>query len=138
MRHGASYPCSHCVFCVAKAYLITLMRTCAWLKFGIALVVFRVLRAGAGSMYSKHRLPQDGKDKPAEQCFADDVEDLYGENLISANRCNSILRKAQRAGIKRNQARDSRRRRLKRSLWPQVYEAKVRVWNKKLAERRRS
>ena len=93
-------------------------------------------------MFSKHRLPQTSDAEAPHVALQEDLEDLYGENLISANRCQTLLGKAHKAGVaqlkktakrlfKTNAARRLTNRRLKNTKWPDKYWAEVRVWNKK-------
>jgi len=93
-------------------------------------------------MFSKHRLPKTSDGEAPNVAFQEDVEDLYAENLISANRCQQLLGKAHKAGVKvlkktvkqlfkKNAARSVLNRRLKNTKWPDKYWAEVRVWDKK-------
>ena len=92
-------------------------------------------------MFSKHRLLTPGGSQPSHTVLQEDVEDLYAENLISAKRCQTVLNKAHKAGIKglrkvaksllgKNHARTIVRRKLKNTKWPDQYWVEVRVWNK--------
>ena len=93
-------------------------------------------------MFSKNRPPQAAAGEAAHVALQEDVEDLYAENLISAHRCQRLLTKAHKAGVKQfnrfakrvsksNAARSLMRRRLKNTKWPDQYWAEVRVWDKK-------
>ena len=93
-------------------------------------------------MFSKNRLPKTSLGEAPHVALQRDLEDLYAENLISANRCQTLLGKAHRAGVKefkktaklflkKNAARALVRRRLKNTKWPDKYWAEVRVWDKK-------
>ena len=42
-------------------------------------------------MFSKHRLPTTSDAEAPHVALQEDLEDLYGENLISANRCQTML-----------------------------------------------
>ena len=75
-------------------------------------------------MFSRNSQPASSSNAPAERAFVEDVEDLLGENLVSAQRTAEILHKASKAGIRginrrirkttgRNQARDHFRTKLK-------------------------
>ena len=52
-------------------------------------------------MFSRASLPASSSNADPEANFQDDVEDLYAENLISAQRVARLLDKATKAGIKR-------------------------------------
>ena len=93
-------------------------------------------------MFSKHRLPRTSDVEAPHVALQEDLEDLYSENLISANRCQSLLGKAHKAGVaelkkvakkwlKKNAARAVTNRRLKNTKWPDKYWAEVRIWDKK-------
>ena len=93
-------------------------------------------------MFAKSRLPRIAHGEAAHAALQADVEDLYAENLISANRCQTLLKKAYKAGVNefkkvakpsfhKNAARSLVRRRLKNTKWPDKYWAEVRVWDKK-------
>ena len=93
-------------------------------------------------MFSKHRLPRTSDVEAPHVALQEDLEDLYSENLISANRCQSLLGKAHKAGVtklkkvakkwlKQNAARAVTDRRLKNTKWPDKYWAEVRIWDKK-------
>ncbi len=70
-----------------------------------------------------------------------DVDDLVGENLISASRGQRLLAKAVGAGVKelsrssnpslKNAARAFKKRKLKHTFWPNVYVFKCPVWSRK-------
>jgi len=94
------------------------------------------------AMFSKHRLPRTSDGEAPHIALQEDLEDLYAENLISANRCQTLLSKAHKAGVaslkktakrwlKKNAARTVVNRRLKNTKWPDKYYAEVRVWDKK-------
>ena len=96
------------------------------------------------SMFSKHRLPKTSDVQAPYVALQEDLEDLYAENLISANRCQTLIGKAHKAGVKefnktakkfgktaKNAARALTNRRLKNTKWPDKYWAEVRVWDKK-------
>ena len=50
-------------------------------------------------MYSRNSQPASSSNAPAERTFVEDVEDLLGENLVSAQRTAKLLDKATKAGI---------------------------------------
>ena len=89
-------------------------------------------------MFSKNRLPKTSLGEAPHVALQGDLEDLYAENLISANRCQTLLGKAHRAGVKefkktakpflkKHAARALVRRRLKNTKWPDKYWAEVRI-----------
>ena len=83
-------------------------------------------------MFSRNSQPASSSNAPAWQAFQEDVEDLYSENLVSAQRIAKVFDKAAAAGIPeitpkirktigKNQARDLQRSKLKWSKWPDYY-----------------
>ena len=83
-------------------------------------------------MFSRNSQPASSSQAPAWQTFQEDVEDLYAENLVSAQRTSKLLDKATKAGISqinpkirktigKNQARDLTRNKLRWSKWPDYY-----------------
>lgn len=83
-------------------------------------------------MFSRNSQPASSSGAPAAQTFREDVEDLYAENVISAQRAAKLLDKASAAGIPgipnkvrktigKNQARDATRNKLRLSKWPDYY-----------------
>ena len=50
------------------------------------------------SMFSKSRLPRTSDVEAPHVALQEDLEDLYADNLISANRCQTLLGKAHTAG----------------------------------------
>ena len=51
-------------------------------------------------MFSKNRLPRTSDVEAPHDALHEDLEDLYAENLISADRCQTLLDKAHKAGVK--------------------------------------
>jgi hypothetical protein len=93
-------------------------------------------------MFSRASLPASSSNADPEANFQDDVEDLYAENLISAQRVARLLDKATKAGIKhiplkvrktsgKNQARSITRHKLRRTKWPSYYWFDCRVKEQK-------
>ena len=99
-------------------------------------------------MFQRGHQPASSSHAPPELEFMEDVEDLYADNFISAQRCQKVLDKAAKAGIKnivtgpkkagvvrsslgKNLARDITRRKLKGSKWPDKYWFDCRVWDRK-------
>ena len=96
-------------------------------------------------MFSRNSQPASSSNAPPEQTFIEDVEDLLGENLISAQRTARILFKASKAGIRginkrirktigKNQARDHVRFKLRHNKWPDYYWFRIRLWDRKKNE----
>jgi hypothetical protein len=96
-------------------------------------------------MFQRKFQPAVSPNAVPEVSFANDVEDLVADNLVSAGRAARLLTKATRAGIKgiskktmrlknKNQARDMTRKRLKHSKWPRPYYFQCRVKNRKTKE----
>jgi len=88
-------------------------------------------------MFGRNRLPHTSNVEAPHDALQEDLEDLFAENLISANRCQTLLDKAHKAGVKalhktakrwqkKNAARTVTRRRLKNTKWPDKYWAEVR------------
>ena len=99
-------------------------------------------------MFSKNRLPRTSNVEAPHDALQEDLEDLFAENLISGNRCQTLLHKAHKAGVKafrktarrwlkKNAARTVTRRRLKNTKWPDKYWAEIRVWDKKTKSERK-
>jgi len=98
-------------------------------------------------MFHRGQQPASSSNAPPELDFMEDVEDLYADNFISAQRCQKVLEKAAKAGIKnivkrvkpgfvrkslrKNLARDITRRKLRGSKWPDYYWFDCRVWDRK-------
>jgi hypothetical protein len=99
-------------------------------------------------MFQRGQQPASSSNAPPELDFMEDVEDLYADNFISAQRCHKVLEKAARAGIKnivkqvkkpglvrkslgKNLARDITRRKLRSTKWPDYYWFDCRVWDRK-------
>ena len=99
-------------------------------------------------MFQRGQQPASSSHAPPELDFMEDIEDLYADNFISAQRCQKVLDKAAKAGIKnivtepkkagvvrssmgKNLARDITRRKLKGSKWPDKYWFDCRVWDRK-------
>jgi len=98
-------------------------------------------------MFQRGQQPASSSNAPPELDFMEDVEDLYADNFISAQRCQKVLEKAARAGIKnivkqvkpglvrkslgKNLARDITRRKLRSTKWPDYYWFDCRVWDRK-------
>ena len=96
-------------------------------------------------MFSRNSQPASSSNAPPWHAFQEDVEDLYGENLVSARRLAILLDKASEAGISqitpkirktigKNQARDLQRNKLKWSKWPDYYWFDCRLKNRRTAE----
>ena len=96
-------------------------------------------------MFSKRGLPDRSNVPPAKR-LRQNVVDLFLGNDISGQRAASIFRDAAAAGAShfqdlarigsrpgagRNQCRDILRAVVKRTAWPKLYVAPVRVWNRK-------
>ena len=93
-------------------------------------------------MFSRNSQPASSSNAPAWQAFQEDVEDLYSENLVSAQRIAKVFDKAAAAGIPeitpkirktigKNQARDLQRSKLKWSKWPEYYSFDCRLRDRK-------
>ncbi len=96
-------------------------------------------------MFSRNSQPASSSNAPASKEFQDDVEDLYAENTLSAQRASKLLAKASEAGIRgitskvrrtigKNQARDITRSKLKWSKWPDYYWFPCRLWDRRAAK----
>ena len=110
----------------------------------------------SSAMYHRHSFHSQynsasSSSTPAATVFTEDVEGLVAENLISAGRCQRILRKSVKAGIKKqlgrfakkvagknetknskkNAARTFRRAKLHSTKWPEQYEFDARVWDRR-------
>lgn len=93
-------------------------------------------------MFTKRARP-NSQEVPEEKRLKHNVENLYLNNDVSAERAHSIFDDALKmkrpeqftklasSKVAGNMARDMRRRLLKGSRWPDVYYAKVRTWNPK-------
>ena len=95
--------------------------------------------------HKKHR-PQDPQAPPGKR-LRDNLVDLYASGEVSGDRAQSLfddaadfsramgsdefqeLRGGAGPGSAKNKERDLRRKLLKRSNWPAVYEAEVRCWS---------
>ena len=93
-------------------------------------------------MFSRNSQPSSSSAAPPWQAFQEDVEDLYAENLVSAQRISKVLDKATKAGISqinpkvrrtigKNQARDVTRFKIKWSKWPDYYWFSCRLLDRK-------
>jgi hypothetical protein len=92
-------------------------------------------------MFSRNAQPCSSTSALPDDTLRRDIEDLYAENLISAQRTAKLLRKAFEANVNvpkqirkskgKNQARAQARHSLKRTKWPDLYEFECRVRNRK-------
>jgi len=95
-------------------------------------------------MLSKNKRPYDPGPLDAEQRLVANVENLFATNTLSARRSQELLNDIAGVGVARakplakpvgtNAARDLRRSFLKRSQWPALYWADVRVLNLKTGQ----
>lgn len=97
------------------------------------------------TMLSKHSLPYDPQQVPDAKRFRHNASDLFLTNTVSAKRAASLFADAELAGTEhvadlgkigaragsRNNHRDLLRRLVKKSKWPKLYFAPVRVWNRR-------
>ena len=96
------------------------------------------------SMLSKRALPHDPQSVPASKRFRANAADLFLTNTVPARRAATLFADATAAGAQhvddlaevgrrplQNRHRDLLRRLCRRSKWPSLYYAKVRVWNRK-------
>ena len=97
------------------------------------------------NMFSRNSQPASSSTAPAWQVFQEDAEDLYAENIVSAQRIAKLLGKASDAGIAginpkvrrtigKNQARDITKSKLKWSKWPDYYYFDCRLYDRKKQE----
>lgn len=103
-------------------------------------------------MFSKREREFENRDLPEEKRFRMNLSELFLDNGISADRALSLFEDAKAAGaqhvsdlgkpkpykgkskFRKNAARDLKRRLFKKSLWPDLYYADVRVWDKNTQE----
>jgi hypothetical protein len=90
-------------------------------------------------MFSKRPLPKT-EELIASKRLRENLIDLYASNIVSADRAGSLLQDAQAAGAAnvkdlastgsaKNRSRNLRAKLLKRSQWPGLYYARVRLFN---------
>ena len=93
-------------------------------------------------MFSRSTQPASSSNVPPEVEFQNDIEDMFAENLVSAQRIATVFDKATKAGIPgiskkvrkrtgKNQARDLTRHILKNTKWPDYYYFDCRVRDRK-------
>ena len=93
-------------------------------------------------MLSKHGKTYDEEKLTNTDRLAANIDSLFSENLISANRCNNLKKQAEDAGVQglvgkrkpgsfKNAARNLKRRKLRQSFWPGLYEFEGPVWSRK-------
>ena len=92
-------------------------------------------------MFSKNARPYNPDDLPPGKRLRRNIEDLMSSNSISGSRAQELFNDAHAAGDRNcrrlvgrmgaNVARDLRRRLLKNSMWPALYEAPIRCWDTK-------
>ena len=91
------------------------------------------------AMFSKRPLPKT-EELIASKRLRENLIDLYASNIVSADRAGSLLQDALAAGAAnvkdlasigsaKNRSRNLRAKLLKRSQWPGLYYAKVRLFN---------
>jgi len=96
-------------------------------------------------MFSRAAHPSSSSSARPEQEFQEDVEDLFSDNLVSAQRTARLLAKAAKAGVEgisktvqrttgKNQARSITRHKLKRTKWPDYYWFDCRLVDRKTGE----
>ena len=96
----------------------------------------------ADAMFSKRPLPNTDN-LPADKKLRANLVDLFASNIVSGQRAQSLFSDAadagcanvadlKKAGKGGNSNRDLRRKLLKRSAWPSLYYAKVRLYSPKL------
>jgi len=96
-------------------------------------------------MFSRCSQTASGSNALPEDVFQDDITDMYGDGVLSAQRCSKLLHKATKAGVKgiskgvrkqtgKNQARDMQRSALRFSKWPDYYWFSCRLQNRKKEE----
>lgn len=98
-------------------------------------------------MFSKHQLAYNPEDLQASKRFRANAADLFLTNTVSAARAASLFEDAVAAGTQhvkdlgkissgkrkksKNKHRDLLRALARRSAWPKLYLASIRVWNRK-------
>jgi len=100
----------------------------------------------ASTMLSKAARPYDPEELPPEKRLRRNLQDLLANNVISGSRAQELFNDAAAAGdrncrpltrhgpLSHHAARDVRRRLLKHTMWPSLYEANIRCWNTKRQE----
>ncbi len=94
------------------------------------------------AMFSKRPLPNI-ENVVASKRLRENLVDLFASNIVSADRASSLFRDSHDAGAQnvkdlvmkkgsRNTSRGLRSKLLRRSAWPGLYNAKVRLFNPKL------
>lgn len=95
-------------------------------------------------MFSKRPLPEDREETAAEKRFRLNLSDVFSSNLLSGARVQSLFTDAHAAhamytgdladprGNPKHASRNLRRRLLRRSQWPKIYYAQIRLWSPRL------
>ena len=108
---------------------------------GAHAIVFGSRSRPAADMFSRNSQPSSSSHGRPDDDFVADVRDLQAENLVSAQRATTLLRKAACAGVNvppkikqgrgHNMARQQLRQALKRTKWPEYYWFQCRVVRRK-------
>ena len=103
----------------------------------------------AWQMLSKLSRPYNADEFPQAKSLRANLVDLFASNVVSGHRAQELFADAHAAGAanigalsrrshKKHACRDLSRKLLKLSAWPDLYMAKIRVWNTKVAKEEES
>ena len=110
--------------------------------FTLVFVFFALLQRRAPCVLSKNKRPYDPSRLPPAQRARANMQDLFANNALSGSRAQELindfaaagaqgLRRLTGAPSRKNAARHLRRGFLRRTQWPELYWAQVRVYNKR-------